>query len=314
MKNLFTLFIVLWNATSLSAREVPLVSNIFDRENISLNGKWNYVVDPLENGYYDYRLMPLKNGFFKNQKPQNPQELIEYNLDASPLMNIPSDWNTQNDQLFFYEGTVWFKKDFEVQKESGKRYVLYFGAANYDTKVYVNGSKAGEHVGGYTPFNFDVTEQITSGANFVVVKVDNKHHRDNVPTVNMDWWNYGGITRDVILSVLPETYIKYYNIQLLKGVQQQITGWVKLNHAIAGQQITVEIPELKIKQELTTDVEGKASLSAKAKPVLWSPENPKLYQVLVKHNNEQITDEIGFRTIGTKGKQILLKTSITVRD
>lgn len=306
MRQTLLLSFLLLMSAIVAAKEIPLVSNIYARENIDLNGKWNYVVDPLENGYYGYRLEVLKNGFFKNKKPQNPQELVEYNLDTSPIMDIPSDWNSQDDQLFFYEGTVWFKKDFDVKKEAGKKYVLYFGAANYDTKVYVNGEKIGEHVGGYTPFNFDVTDVVKNGSNFVVVKVDNKRYKDNVPTVNMDWWNYGGITRDVMLSVLPKTYIEDYFIQLPKGSQNAITGWVKLNNAVAGQKVSVDIPELKIKQELTTDAEGKAAFEVKAKPVLWTPENPKLYDVTVSYADEKVADKIGFRTIETKGKQILL--------
>lgn len=306
MRRILLLSFLLSMSVIITAKEVPLITNIYGRQNISLNGKWNYVVDPLENGYYGYRLEVLKNGFFKNRKPANPQELVEYNLDTSPIMDIPSDWNTKDNQLFFYEGTVWFKKDFDIKKESGKKYILYFGAANYDTKVYVNGEKVGEHIGGYTPFNFDVTEVLKDGSNFVVVKVDNKRHKDNVPTVNMDWWNYGGITREVMLSVLPETYIEDYFIQLPKGSQNVIKGWAKLNEAKAGQRITVDIPELKIRQELTTDAEGKASFEVKAKPVLWTPENPKLYDITLIREGENISDKIGFRTIETKGKQILL--------
>jgi len=306
MKKIFILSIILFSIIPLCAQEIPLVANIFARENISLNGKWNYVIDPLENGYYGYRLEVLKNGFFKNRKAQNPQELVEYNLDTSPLMDIPSDWNTRNDQLFFYEGTVWFKKDFDLKKDTGKRYVLYFGAANYDTKVYVNGTKVGEHIGGYTPFNFDVTDVVKTGANFVVVKVDNKRAKDNVPTVNMDWWNYGGITRDVILSVLPETYIEDYFIQLAKNSQNTITGWVKLSNNQAGQKVKVGIPELKVNKEVTTDNDGKIFFEIKVNSVLWTPENPKLYDVTITHGDEKVNDKIGFRTIETKGKQILL--------
>lgn len=306
MKKITCLLYLLLTTLVLSATNIPLVSNIYNRQNICLNGKWNYVIDPLENGYYGYRLEVLKNGFFQNRKPQNPQELVEYNLDTSPIMDIPSDWNTKESQLFFYEGTVWFKKDFTLKKESDKKYVLYFGAANYDAKVYVNGTKVGEHVGGYTPFNFDVTDQVAEGNNFVVVKVDNKRHKDNVPTVNMDWWNYGGLTRDVVLSVLPSTYVEDYFMQLPKGDTNTISGWVALNEAVAGQKITVEIPELKLKVDAMTDSEGKATFAMKAKPVLWSPENPKLYEVIINKGDDKLVDQIGFRTIETKGKQILL--------
>ncbi len=294
-------------ALVVCAQEVPLLTNIYGRAYQTLNGKWNYVIDPLENGYYDYRLMPFeKNGFFENKKASSPQDLVEYNLDTSPIMDIPSDWNSKDEKLYVYEGTVWFKRDFEVTRKPGVRYILYFGAINYESKVWVNGKKAGEHTGGYTPFNFDVTDLLEDGANFVVVKIDNKRSKDGVPTVNMDWWNYGGITRDVMFAEVPETYIEDYLVQLDKENRGNITGWVKLNSALEGETVTVEIPELKIKKQLTTGKDGKAFFETKAKPVLWSPENPKLYDVVVTRDGEQISDRIGFRTIETRGPEVLL--------
>ena len=286
---------------------VSLVTNIFARPSLNLCGQWNYIVDPLENGYYDYRRRPWETtGFFENKKPSTPSELVEYDFDTSPQMNIPTDWNTADDKFFFYEGTIWFKKSFNYQHKAGKRAILYFGAVNYDAKVYVNGKKMGEHQGGFTPFNFDVTEVLKDGENFVIVKVDNKREQDNVPTVNFDWWNYGGITREVLLAEVPDTYIEDYYIQLAKGNAGLIEGWVKLNEDKAGVEVTVDIPELKLKQTLKTGSDGKASFAVKAKPELWSPENPKLYQVVVSKADEKLQDEIGFRTIETRGRQIIL--------
>lgn len=307
MKKLILLSLLVVQAIAVSAKDVPLLTNVYARNITSLNGKWNYIIDPLENGYYNYRLQPFEtNGFFENKKPENPSELVEYNFDTAPLMDIPSDWNKHAENLFFYEGTIWFKKDFTYQKKSGVRQILYFGAVNYDAKVYVNGKKVGEHIGGYTPFNFDITDVLVDGNNFIVVKVDNKRKREAVPTVNFDWWNYGGITREVMLAEVPETYIEDYLIQLNKEKAGIISGWVKLNKATANQSVTIEIPELKIRKELTTDAEGKATFEVKSKPVLWSPENPKLYDVKISKNEEKINDRIGFRTIETKGKEILL--------
>ncbi len=286
---------------------VSLVTNIFARPSLNLCGQWNYIVDPLENGYYDYRRRPWETtGFFENKKPSNPSELVEYDFDTSPQMNIPTDWNTADDKFFFYEGTIWFKKSFNYQHKAGKRAILYFGAVNYDAKVYVNGKKMGEHQGGFTPFNFDVTEVLKDGENFVIVKVDNKREQDNVPTVNFDWWNYGGITREVLLVEVPDTYIEDYYIQLAKANAGLIEGWVKLNEDKAGVEVTVDIPELKLKQTLKTGADGKASFAVKAKPELWSPENPKLYKVVVSKADEKLQDEIGFRTIETRGRQIIL--------
>jgi beta-glucuronidase len=307
MKQVTTFILFLALTASMSAQDLPLLANIYARQNVSLNGKWSYIIDPLENGYYDYRMQPHRtDGFFRNRKPASPGDLVEYSFDSAPKMNVPGDWNSQDDHLFVYEGTVWYERDFTLNKQADKRYVIYFGAVNYDAKVYVNGRKVGEHVGGYTPFNFDITETVKDGANFVVVKVDNKRHRDNVPTLNMDWWNYGGITREVFIAELPETYIEDYLIQLRKDKSDAISGWFKLNRAVAGQSITLEIPELKIKQTVYTDASGVAAFDCKAKPILWSPENPKLYEVSIASAAETLSDKIGFRTIATDGKKVLL--------
>lgn len=140
------------------AKEVPQVMNVMGRQTMSLNGAWNYIVDVQEEGYYDYRMNPTRWGFFVNAKPQRPEDLIEYDFDKAETMQVPGDWNTQDERLFFYEGTVWLKKSFEFHPQEGRRTLIYFGAANYDTHVWVNGKKAGHHIGGFTAFNFDVTE------------------------------------------------------------------------------------------------------------------------------------------------------------
>ena len=304
------LLLLMTAITASLAQQVPQVGNILGRQTTSLNGKWHYIVDVQEEGYYDYRMNPTRWGFFRNAKPQKPEDLIEYDFDKAEEMTIPSDWNTRDERLFFYEGTVWFHKKFKVQgskfKEEKRRALLYFGAVNYDAHVYVNGHHVGHHVGGFTPFNFDVTDQLKDGENFVIVKVDNKRHAEDVPTQIFDWWNYGGITRDVLLVDVPETYVENYSLQLLSLEGRRLGFTVKLNKAEAGRRVTLSIPELKIKKELTTTADGTAAVFMKAKPVLWSPATPKLYKVDITMDGETISDEIGFRKIETRGKQILL--------
>ncbi len=307
MKQLFVLVaLFLSAATTCVAEEVPLLQNVLSRSTVSLNGSWHYIVDVQEEGYYDYRMKPTPWGFFQNAKPQKPEDLIEYDFDKAPVMQVPGDWNTQDERLFFYEGTVWFKRAFQWHRNGNRRTLLYFGAVNYDTYVYVNGKLAGHHVGGFTPFNFDVTDMLREGDNFVVLKVDNKRHAEAVPTQIFDWWNYGGITRDVLLVDVESVYIEDYNLQLASLEGRLLSFSVQLNKPLSSQQITLSIPELKIKKTLTTDAEGKAALSMKAKPILWSPATPKLYQVDIQLGSESIRDEIGFRIVETRGKQILL--------
>ena len=293
--------------------ELPLLQNARAYEGTTLNGDWNYIVDVQEEGYYDYRMNPTSSGFFRNAKPRRPEDLIEYDFDKSPTMKIPSDWNTQDDRLFFYEGTVWFKRSFLAVPMTDYRTLLYFGAVNYDCHVWVNGRKAGHHIGGFTPFNLDISDLLREGENTIIVKVDNKRHAEDVPTQIFDWWNYGGITRDVMLVKVGPVYLQDYSLQLqkadAKAKDREISFSAKLNKAEAGHTVKVSIPELKLEQQLTTDAEGKVSgtLKVKAKNLqLWSPQNPKLYDVQLTLDTSTIADEIGFRTIETRGKQILL--------
>ena len=313
MKRLKTLCL-LWciAAGAVVAQEVPQLANVMARQTTSLNGKWNYIVDVQEEGYYDYRMNPTPWGFFRNAKPQRPEDLIEYDFDKAPAMQVPGDWNTQDERLFFYEGTVWLKRSFRYHQPTDRRTLLYFGAVNYDAHVYVNGQEAGHHVGGFTPFNFDVTELLADGENTVIVKVDNKRHAEAVPTQIFDWWNYGGITRDVLLVSVSPTYVENYQLSLDKGAAarrglRQINFKARLNRAVAGQTVTLRIPELKVNEQVETAADGTALVTLKAKNLqLWSPDSPKRYRVEVGLGDEVIADSIGFRTIVTRGKQILL--------
>ncbi len=314
-KLLTTMMLAVGSVLTASADDLalPLIQNINAYESCSLNGEWNYIVDVQEEGYYDYRMNPTPWGFFQNAKPQKPEDLIEYDFDKSPTMQIPSDWNTQDERLFFYEGTVWFKKSFQAKPSDDYRTLLYFGAVNYDSHVWVNGKKAGHHVGGFTPFNYDISSLLKDGENVVIVKVDNKRHAEDVPTQIFDWWNYGGITRDVKLVKVPHVYLEDYDLHLLrKGGSEkwkEMTFSAKLNAKEAGHKVVVNIPELKLEKQLVTDAEGKVSATLKIaakKLQLWNPEHPKLYQVRLSLDASTFTDEIGFRTIETRDKQILL--------
>ena len=313
VKRLLTIALLAMMTGSVFAQqEIPAPQNVYARQHRSLNGDWNYFVDVQEQGYYDYRMKPTPWGYFLNAKPQQPSDLVEYDFDASPTMHVPGDWNTQDERLFFYEGTVWMKRDFDYTPHEGQRALLYFGAVNYEAIVFVNGKLSGKHVGGFTPFCYDVTDQLKEGKNFVIVKIDNKRRQDNVPTRNFDWWNYGGITRDVLLLTVADTYIDDYSLQLAKamsGKKRILNFSLALNSPVAGQTITLSIPELKIKKQFVTDDKGQVNAklyTPSSKLTLWSPDSPKLYKVEIARGEEHISDEIGFRTIETRGRQLLL--------
>jgi beta-glucuronidase len=318
-KRVFGLFAFIFlPGAILSADIYPLIQNPLGRDPVSLNGKWNYIIDVYETGFYGYRYDESPNGFFRNQKPKDKSDLVEYDFDKSLLINVPGDWNSQKPELMFYEGTIWYKKSLDdPRKDKTHRLFVYFGAANYDAFVYLNGKKLGRHIGGFTPFCFEITDRVQETQNFLIVKVDNKRYRDAVPTVNTDWWNYGGITRDVMLIETPQTFIRDYMVQLKKDSSDTIAGWVQLDGAEKQQTITLEIPEIKLKKTFTPDQTGKATFEVttatkktffakKTAVSLWSPENPELYEVILSVGNDTVRDQIGFRQIQTRGQDILL--------
>jgi beta-glucuronidase len=305
MKTIIFLLLI-YSTVMYTFTGTDFIMNVTNRKTISLNGRWNIIIDPYENGYYNYRYEPRGDGYFENRKQKDKSELVEYDFDKSEYLNVPGDWNTQMEKLLYYEGTVWYKRSFNYLKKEYSRVFLYFGAVNYNAKVYLNGKKIGEHDGGFTPFNFEITNDINNGDNFVIVKVDNKRKREGVPTLNTDWWNYGGITRDVELVEVPESFVRDYFIHLENGTSNKIGGWIKINGKLKGQNVVIQIPENEVEQKIKTDKNGYASFSFQSELKLWTPENPYLYDVIIKAQTDTIKDQIGFRSIETKGENIIL--------
>jgi beta-glucuronidase len=310
-----TYFFLAFLIITKTATSQDQLTNIYNRSITSLNGYWNYIIDPYETGYFNFhsevydQVNPKSpSAFFNNYHPENKSELVEYDFDKSPLLKIPGDWNTQNKMLFYYEGTIWLKKSFDYPLKQDKRVFVYFGAVNYKADVYLNGVKLGIHEGGFTPFNFEISSVLKEKDNYLVVKVDNKRLREAVPTTNTDWWNYGGITRDVLLIEEPSVLIQDYSIQLKKGNQKVLDGYIKLNNTSKTEKIIINIPELKIEKEIeiSTDKKTTFEFEIDSKINFWSPESPKLYSVFIKSSFQTLKEEIGFRTIETKGSEILL--------
>lgn len=306
MKKLLLLVSLCVLVPSVPAQQAGLIQNVDGRKTVSLDGPWQAIIDPYESGFYDYRYQPSANGYFKNAKPKTKSDLIEYDFDKSGTLKVPGDWNTQSDQLFFYEGTVWYKKSFDYQLQSGRRLFVHFGAANYVADVYLNGEKIGQHEGGFTPFSFEITTVVREKGNFLIVKVDNKRRRDAVPTLMTDWWNYGGLTRQVALVETPSTFVQDYLIQLEKGTLDRVRGWVRLDGSRLVQRVTIRIPEAGVSRSFTTDANGFAAIDFRVDLKLWSPEDPKLYDIRVETETDQVRDRIGFRSIETRGTEILL--------
>ena len=302
----------LWTAVVLAAaahaESTLAMQNEPARQGISLNGTWRILIDPYLAGYYDFHGKPLEEkGVGGNQSPKSKSDHEEMGIpENSPTLAVPGDWNTQRPDLYYYESAIWYKREFDFAARPGRRQFLWFGAANYHAVVYLNGKQVGEHEGGFTPFQFEVTGKLQARGNALIVMVDASRHAEAVPQTMSDWWNYGGLTRSVRLLDVPETFIEDYSLQLEKGSTARVVFSVRLNGPQKTRQITVKIPEAGVSVPVTTGADGTGRAAFGANVALWSPEHPKLYEVSIENQAETITDRIGFRSIAVSGRQILL--------
>lgn len=266
---------------------------------INLNGRWHYISDVYNTGE--------RSKFFLDKQQESKDQLLEYDFEKSPTLVVPGDWNSQDDRLLFYEGITWYERKFNTEPKADKKYFIRFGAVNYKADVYINGKLAGSHTGGFTPFEFDITASLLTGSNSIVVKADNARRKENVPTEDFDWWNYGGITRDVMIVERPVSYISNFNLQLSKGDMKSATGSVQLAGIDLKQEITVQIYEANLQIKIPADSNGRASFIFPVKNInYWTPESPQLYTVIVATATDTVQERIGFRTVETAGKNILL--------
>jgi beta-glucuronidase len=273
------------------------------RQALSLDGDWHYVIDPYDNG-----LGGGRNGYpMDDEVPAGSNKLLEYDFAKSPVIKVPGDWNTQKEALLNYEGGFWYERHFAYEPQVGHRSFLHIGAANYRTRAWVNGELVCTHEGGFTEFDCEITRAAKAGDNSVVIFVDSTRLADGVPTLKTDWVNYGGLTRDVSVVTVPESFIDDFDLHLDRATRSKIEGYVHVEGAQPGERVSVDMPEAKLHADGVTGADGRVAISIAAAGLsLWSPENPKLYHVVLKGGDDTLTDEMGFRTIETSGSRILL--------
>ena len=281
----------------------PLLGWIDSRKLTSLNGVWSYIVDPMNNGLPETSFF---GGFPQNKTQITGMELIEYNFESASKLNIPGAWNAQDERLFFYQGPVWLYKKINFSPSTDNLTHIYFEGSNFRTKVFINGQVVGEFKGGYVPFNFEITEYIKEGENIILVQTDNSLDSTTVPTNKTDWWPWGGLIGDVYLVETPKAFIQNAYLQLKQNKKNEITFKLKLVNSKRNTKVSIEIPELNFKRSFYADQHGMVKKTIKLDPQLWSPSNPKLYEVNISTSNDFISDRIGFRHIYTEGKKIFL--------
>jgi beta-glucuronidase len=287
--------------------------NITGRKTESLNGKWNFAADL-------YDTCRRQHWFRQERFNAESRELpLDFDWESHEQITVPSSWNLQKPQLYYFEGFGVYTRTFRYfPQENGERLLLYFEGAAYRTTVFLNGKIIGVHDGGSTPFNADITD-IVQADNRIVVSVDARRSPVRLPMENTDWFNYGGIYRDIYLVRLPPVFIKDWFVRLEGDDFSTVLADVYLEAGNrewgigSGEReykIYFEIPELGVREEIFIE-DGKGTVKVSVKPELWSPENPRLYDVVFTlysgdRSIDTVTDRIGFRVIEARGQEIFL--------
>lgn len=294
--------------------EGPILAAADLREGQSLDGEWTYSIDPYRDGAAGFHGGPAGEGHRRyddvdvvERTAGDPLALYEYDMDRSPVAELPSSWLTHAPQMRHYEGLVWYQKRFDAAPQPGERHFMRFGAANYAAEVWLNGERLGRHEGGFTPFALEVTGLLRAEGNRLVVGVDSQRDALSIPPPVTDWETYGGITRPVRLIAVPETYVDDAWVRL------EDRGTLAVDVALAGPKaadrgVKVRIPELGVERTVETDAAGRAHVAI-ALPQgarLWSPDSPVLYDVEIAAGQDLWRDRVGLRTIETDGPRILL--------
>lgn len=269
------------------------------RKRESLNGLWSYAVDQ-----YD---TCLRREWYKEEYYDSDGRTIpvDFSFDAWPTMKLPSCWNMEKERYFLYDGSFVFTRTFRYEKEKQERVFLKIGAANYICRVFLNKEYVGMHLGGSTPFYFEITD-LLQRENRIMLTCDSTRRDTQVPMESTDWFNYGGIYRDIEIIRVPEIFVS--NLQV--GLQPEnparniIQTEIEISEQVDGTAI-LNIEELGIHREIEIR-SGRGICRIQADIQLWSPEEPHLYDVTVRFGDDEVSDRVGFRTIEVRGNEIYL--------
>ena len=276
----------------------PLITNVDARRTTSLDGAWRTIVDAFEKGYYDYRYQPRADGYFLDRKAQDETERVEYDFDASATLLVPGDWNTQRESLLLYEGSIWYRQ--HLRRPARRRGLAalrlvrrgHLEAARLPERRAAGGARGRLH-----PLQLrDHRSRVRPDGNVLVVKADNARRAGAVPTLDFDWWNYGGITRPVRLVEVPGAFVEDYVLQLAKGSRDRVRGWVKLDGAQAGQKVTVRIPGGRNRRDGDRRRRRAGPHSISRRGSTSGPRRPEALRRRGRGRADTVHDPIGFRT------------------
>ncbi|MBQ7761243.1 MAG: beta-glucuronidase [Clostridia bacterium] len=268
-----------------------LFQNHFKRSVIPLSGAWKFLIDAEccgeEKGW--------QNG-----------------LPLGDTVIVPSAWNNELGLLNF-EGCGWYERKFFTQ---GGTLSFEFESVMTLATVWLDGKKIGEHYGAFTQFELIVND-VTCGEHTLIVRADNRFDKNSFPQRHTDWFNYGGIARDVYahelkgISILKNHIAYELDQNLTKATVNSLLELYNANAETITSPVCVKVGDTVIYNESVT-VEGYSKLSLETPAValenikIWDTDAPNLYTVVTTTDTDDYVDKIGFRRIEVKDRDILL--------
>jgi len=280
---------------------------------IDLNGEWQFKTDPTRQG---------KQQGWPNQLPSGTE-----------TVRVPHTWNLGKYEDF--EGTAWYFRTFTVPDELRSKHVeIHFGATFYKSRVWLNGVELGAHEGGHTAYLFDVTPHLKR-VNFLAVEINNQPTSQSIPGWAMklreggniwyDWWHYGGIVRDVWLSINETGMVRRQQLRVkVEGSAAQVTDRVFLE-SFARKPMPVKIvlkawppeggPVARTAEKALTLAPGTqdVTLGLRLEPVeLWHFDHPNVYRMEVELADargnvlDSLSDNFGVRTVEIRERRLYL--------
>jgi len=287
--------------SSRSSTGTVSLTNVLLRDTRSLDGEWNVIVDPYEMGYWDILGNRSTRGFFRDFRPRHAGDRVEYDFDASPTLTVPGDWNTQDDRLLYYEGTVWYRRTIDIGADEidDARVFLHVGSANHTSRVFLDGEELATHAGGFAPYAVELTGLLAPGQHSLVIQVDNRREPDRIPAMRSDWWNFGGLTRSVDLVLTAHTFLR--DAWITMDPSGRVIGGVSVDGGDTA--VRVELPGLGVDTLLAP---GETSFGLDVDPERWNPGRPVLHEVRWTCGDDALVDRVGFRTVATDGADIVV--------
>jgi beta-glucuronidase len=264
---------------------------------INLNGDWRFMID---------------------QDPEYHRGL-DYSRSTSLLhwatVPVPGCWNKYDVRYDLFEGVTWFVREFELGPLPTERVArLRFGGVNYLCDAFLNGKHIGRHEGGYTAFELDASPAIQSGVNRLALRVDNRHWKMRLPAV-IGWYNYGGIHRDVVLTVTRLAQLAQTRIEAIPA-GAGAAGTLSLRATPISSALTVraQISDPSGRQVWQGEARGKNDWRLPfelGEAQAWSPEAPRLYRCAVQLlDGDEVLDwreiSFGIRQLAAEGRRLLL--------